>query len=345
MRSKGRSRWGSSSSKRAWDAPRRQSWRSWWAWCASGSVRSRRSGWRSWCSVCRRRALVRSSAARSRRLPMASSTACRPPSMIPRASRRSRPRSRRWGIRSAEKAVILGALPLGVTGNTPDSGSGESWFEPRRGNSKRDATMSRVALSSLSRYYRVPMRPRLSIFAITFLAACGGGGEGPAQPGPPDHLLFLSQPGPTPSNQPITLAVQVAIVDASGATVTTATSPVSLALGTNLGGGTLSGTPAVNAVGGVATFANVAIDVMDPVYTIAATSGTLGGATSTSFPIVRAFASVSAGGYSGLPYGFACGLTPTAAAYCWGYNLDGELGIGSTSGPQLCATYPCSMTP
>src|SRR5207244_1998742 len=86
------------------------------------------------------------SAARSRRLPMASSTACRPPSMIPRVSRRSRPRSRRWGIRGAEKGAILGALPLGVTGNTPDSGSGESWFEPRRGNSKRDATMSRVAL-------------------------------------------------------------------------------------------------------------------------------------------------------------------------------------------------------
>src|SRR5437773_2865717 len=37
-------------------------------------------------------------------------------------------------------------LPLGVTGNTHGSGSGESWFEPRRGNSKRDATMSRVAL-------------------------------------------------------------------------------------------------------------------------------------------------------------------------------------------------------
>src|SRR2546429_3283620 len=47
------------------------------------------------------------------------------------------------------EATILGgeqSLPLGVTGNTPDSGSGESWFEPRRGNSKRDATMSRVAL-------------------------------------------------------------------------------------------------------------------------------------------------------------------------------------------------------
>src|SRR5204863_9431850 len=78
------------------------------------------------------------------------STACRPPSMIPRVSRRSRPRSRRWGIRGAEKAAILGALPLGVTGNTPDSGSGESWFEPRRGNSKRDARLSRVALRHFS---------------------------------------------------------------------------------------------------------------------------------------------------------------------------------------------------
>ena len=32
-------------------------------------------------------------------------------------------------------------LPLGVTGNTPDSGSGESWFEPRRGNFKRRLTV------------------------------------------------------------------------------------------------------------------------------------------------------------------------------------------------------------
>src|SRR6266487_3236559 len=40
-------------------------------------------------------------------------------------------------------------LPLGVIGNTPDSGSGESWFDPRRGNSKRDAHMMRVALRPL----------------------------------------------------------------------------------------------------------------------------------------------------------------------------------------------------
>src|SRR6476646_3295117 len=37
-------------------------------------------------------------------------------------------------------------LPLGVTGNTPDSGSGESWFDPRRGNSEPDITLCAVGL-------------------------------------------------------------------------------------------------------------------------------------------------------------------------------------------------------
>jgi hypothetical protein len=36
-------------------------------------------------------------------------------------------------------AGALAPMPLGVTGNTPDSGSGESWFEPRRGNGSRDS--------------------------------------------------------------------------------------------------------------------------------------------------------------------------------------------------------------
>ena len=33
-------------------------------------------------------------------------------------------------------------MPLGVTGNTSDSGSEESWFEPRRGNTKRSQHLS-----------------------------------------------------------------------------------------------------------------------------------------------------------------------------------------------------------
>src|SRR5205823_5991241 len=55
-------------------------------------------------------------------------------------------------VRPDEPTVnVLVSVPLGVIGNTPDSGSGESWFsvifaarlrfavDPRRGNSKRDA--------------------------------------------------------------------------------------------------------------------------------------------------------------------------------------------------------------
>jgi len=44
------------------------------------------------------------------------------------------------------------------------------------------------------------------------------------------------------------------------------------------------------------------------------------------------FAQVSAGGY------FACGVTTAGAAYCWGYNGDGELGNGTTTnGPTPVA--------
>lgn len=46
---------------------------------------------------------------------------------------------------------------------------------------------------------------------------------------------------------------------------------------------------------------------------------------------------------------FACGLTSTDAAYCWGSNVGGALGVGTTTGPEMCAPagtpIPCSATP
>src|SRR2546426_1098685 len=101
----------------------------------------------------------------------------------------------------------------------------------------------------------------------------------------PTKLGFTVQPSTTVAGQTITPAVKVAIQDAGGNTVTTATSVVTLAIGTNPASGTLSGTTSVAAVNGVATLSNLSINNVGTGYTLTATSGTLTIATSATFDI------------------------------------------------------------
>src|SRR5439155_1431428 len=67
--------------------------------------------------------------------------------------------------------------------------------------------------------------------------------------------------------------------------VTTATTSITVAIGTNPASGTLAGTMTVAAVNGVATFANLSINNPGTGYTLIASATGLTSATSTAFNI------------------------------------------------------------
>src|SRR5256885_15805761 len=68
------------------------------------------------------------------------------------------------------------------------------------------------------------------------------------------QLVFSVEPTPTVAGAAITPDVQVTAQDGQGNTATGFTGNITVAIGTNPGTGTLSGTKTVAAVAGVATF-------------------------------------------------------------------------------------------
>jgi hypothetical protein len=113
----------------------------------------------------------------------------------------------------------------------------------------------------------------------------GTSGNITTQVGAAAKLGFVQQPSNAAAGASITPAVTVAIQDANGNVVTTATDNVTLAIGTNPSSGTLSGTATVAAVNGVATFSDLSINKVGTGYTLGASSGSLTTATSTGFDI------------------------------------------------------------
>jgi DNA-binding beta-propeller fold protein YncE len=87
--------------------------------------------------------------------------------------------------------------------------------------------------------------------------------------GTPTQLSFTTQPSDSPLGGTIAPAVRVTALDAAGNVATNASGPVTMALGTSPGGSHLSGTLSQPLVSGVATFADLSVDVTGA-YTLAA---------------------------------------------------------------------------
>ena len=104
-----------------------------------------------------------------------------------------------------------------------------------------------------------------------------------------NRLAFVVQPSNTNGGGLIFPFVQVAIQDAGGNTITTATNAITIAVGNNPNNGTLFGTLTQNAVNGIAVFNNVGIIIGGDGYTLTAASGSLTGATSNPFNVVSPF--------------------------------------------------------
>src|SRR5439155_1172092 len=109
----------------------------------------------------------------------------------------------------------------------------------------------------------------------TLTVAAGGLPTVPSAPfnivaGAAVRLVFSVQPANATAGASITPAIQVTAEDPLGNTDPTFSGTVTVAIGANPGGGTLSGTSALAAVGGVATFADLSINKVGTGYTLTA---------------------------------------------------------------------------
>jgi hypothetical protein len=132
---------------------------------------------------------------------------------------------------------------------------------------------------------------------------------------PADHLLFGQQPVNTAAGQVISPAVTVQVVDQFG-NPTTSTTNVTISIGNNPGGGTLSGTLTVTATNGVAMFSDLSIDGVGNGYTFVVSANGLTGTNSTAFNIT------SRAWQSGLAFSYTDGtnIMPYRLYLPWNYN-------------------------
>ncbi|HET9707443.1 MAG TPA: hypothetical protein VFP39_03975, partial [Gemmatimonadales bacterium] len=181
---------------------------------------------------------------------------------------------------------------LDAYGNVATSYSGtvNVGFGANPGAGTLSGTTSTAAIGGVATF------PNLSVDKLgagyTLTAGNGGGLTGATSmpfdvvPGAATALSFTVAPSTTVAGATITPGVQVTALDAFGNTATGFNGTVTVAMGANPGGGGLSGTKAVAAVAGVATFPDLSIARNGTGYTLTAKGTGLVTATSPTFDIL-----------------------------------------------------------
>ncbi|HYU89028.1 MAG TPA: PKD domain-containing protein, partial [Gemmatimonadales bacterium] len=170
----------------------------------------------------------------------------------------------------------------------------------------------------------------------------------PPPPPPPTHLGFTQQPQTTQAGATITPPVQVAALDAAEHVVQGFTGAIGLALGTNPGGGTLSGGAPLNAVNGVATFSGLRIDKAGIGYTLRGTASGLTAGTSNAFNVTALPNQPPVAAFTSSCNGLSCSFTSTSsdpdgsiASYAWTF---GDNGTATTQNPSHTYTAGGTFT-
>ncbi len=165
------------------------------------------------------------------------------------------------------------SLPAGLTATITQPGTGTS------GSVRFDLASSYANFSNLAVTIRAS---GTSIVAVDETVVLNVATSPPAS-----KLGVLVHPSNTLAGTSISPAVQIAIQTAAGATVATATNSVTVTLGSNTTGATITGTSTRSAVNGVAVFNDLKVDRAGT-YTLVANSVGLTGTTSSAFTVTAA---------------------------------------------------------
>jgi len=166
----------------------------------------------------------------------------------------------------------------------------------------------------------------------------------------PSKLAFIAQPSNSVADKSISPAVQVAVQDVNGNVIAGATTPITIAIGTDPGTGTLAGTVTAAPALGIATFSNLNINTAGTGYTLTASAANLTGATSTTFNVTAPVSPSFTVSYPPQPTvlnsstGTASGTLITITSSN-GFNSPVTINLPAILPPGVSCTAPAAITP